>query len=631
VSFETEVGVLGRAGLSVRLVTAGEVARFDALLDEHHFLGHRLFGRVLRYVAVDDSGEWVALVGFGSAALSLAARERYVGWDESQKLRRLRFVANNQRFCVLPAGRQRNLASAVLARTLRRLSSDMERVYGHRVLLVETFTDPARHRGVCYQAANFEMVGETSGYGRRNGSWVHHGVKKLCWLYPLHRDAAGILSACFDHPILASPDVRSSRMLDLNTIVIDGERGLFERLSGIADHRKRRGVRHDLASILVVCVAGMLCGCYNPTEIAEWAGALSDDMRLRLRCRRSPTKDRLVVPSLSTIQRALNAVDREALDRVVSEVLADSIRAKHARRGEQRVNAKTSETNPRNPERSDSDSDSGGGRGGGRGAGLRAVAVDGKTIRGARQSDGRALHLLSAFTHDERVVIAQREVDHKVNEITMFQPLLTDLDLHGVIVTADAMHTQRDHARFLVEDKHAHYLFTVKENQPSLYNEIGCWNHKKFSQPYVETCKGHGRLERRSIQVASTPDGLAEFPHVAQVIRIEREVRDARSGILRFKETVLALTSAPPALYDPRALLNANRQHWGIENSLHWVRDATMREDASKVRSGSAPRALATIRNLVLSVLRLAGATNIAKSLRNAARQPAHAITLLGL
>ena len=133
--------------LSVRLVRPGEVGRFNDLLDEHHFLGHRLYGRVMRYVAVEGD-ESVALVGFGSAALSLGARESYVGWSEETKCRRLRFVVNNQRFCVLPGARRPNLASAVLARTLRRLSGDWEAGYGHRVLLVETFTDPARHRGL---------------------------------------------------------------------------------------------------------------------------------------------------------------------------------------------------------------------------------------------------------------------------------------------------------------------------------------------------------------------------------------------------------------------------------------------------------------------------------------------------
>jgi hypothetical protein len=205
----------------VRLVGVEEVPRFNALLDEHHFLGHRLSGRVLRDVAT-VSGEWVGLVGFGSAALSVRSREELIGWDEATRYRRLRYVSNNQRFCVLPAGRQPNVASAVLGASLRRLSEDMRSVYGHRVVMVETFTDPSRHRGSCYAAANFRRLGETSGFARRNGSWVYHGQKKHYWIYPLHRNAPRLLSAGFDHPLLCSTAYEEAAMIDLNQVVIDG-------------------------------------------------------------------------------------------------------------------------------------------------------------------------------------------------------------------------------------------------------------------------------------------------------------------------------------------------------------------------------------------------------------------------
>ena len=139
----------------VRPIFVDEVGRFNAVLREHHWLGHRLTkAQVLRYVAVLD-GESVAVAGFGSAVLSCRARDEFVGWSREQQYARLRHVANNQRFCVLPAGRRPNLASAVLSRVLARLSTDYLSAYGHRVLAVETFTDPARHTGACYAAANF--------------------------------------------------------------------------------------------------------------------------------------------------------------------------------------------------------------------------------------------------------------------------------------------------------------------------------------------------------------------------------------------------------------------------------------------------------------------------------------------
>jgi predicted transposase YbfD/YdcC len=193
------------------------------------------------------------------------------------------------------------------------------------------------------------------------------------------------------------------------------------------------------------------------------------------------------------------------------------------------------------------------------------------------------------------------------------------------------MHAQRDHARFLVEDKHAEFLLFVKQNQPSLFNEIACMRPDRFGQAHVETSKGHGRTETRTTRVAPTPDGLVEFPHVGAVVRIDREVADAKTGQARSSETAWAVTSASPEIAGPARLAAAARQHWGIENGLHWVRDATMGEDASKVRAASGPRALATMRNLVISVLRLAGVTNIAQALRSIGRRPTMAINLLGL
>ena len=470
----------------MRLVRADEVVRFNALLDEHHFLGHHLFGRVLRYVATIED-EWVALVGFGSAALSVTARDRFIGWSPATKHRRLRYVANNQRYCILPGVHPKNLATSVLARTLRRLSADMISLHGVPVLLVETFTDPARHLGTCYKAANFLPVGETSGYARRNGSWAHHGDKKRCWVYPLHRRAVPLLAALFDHPLLNVSDDERTDVVDLNAVVIEGDGGLYQRLGQIADHRKARGIRHELASVLLVCAAAMLSGAHNPTEIAEWASTLDTELLARLHARRSPSTGRLVAPSLSTIQRVLWAVERDQLDAVVHEVVARQLGATRART-EARTDA-PKET----PTEEDTDGDDP------PAAPLRAIAVDGKSLRGAVQDDGRPVHLLAALTHQERVVVAQAEVDHKENEIVVFRPMLAPLDLAGCLVTADALHTQREHARFLVADKSADYLFFVKENQPTLYDAIAGLDEARWSASVTETGKGHGRIETRTI------------------------------------------------------------------------------------------------------------------------------------
>ncbi|MHB8452486.1 MAG: Druantia anti-phage system protein DruA [Mycobacteriales bacterium] len=173
-----------RRSVTVRPIFADEVDRYNDQLDTHHWLGHRITGKVPRYVAELD-GEWVALLGLGSAALSCASRDRFLGWDRAEQYARLAHVANNQRFCVLPHRARPSLAPAVLARVLRRLERDYLAVYGHRALAVETSTDPARHFGACYAAANFQLVGHPPGYSRIAGRYHHYGNPKRVWAYLL--------------------------------------------------------------------------------------------------------------------------------------------------------------------------------------------------------------------------------------------------------------------------------------------------------------------------------------------------------------------------------------------------------------------------------------------------------------
>jgi hypothetical protein len=416
-----------REGLVVRPVRRDEVDRFNSELDAHHWLGHRIVGQTMRYVATEQD-RWVALVGFGSAALACAPRDRWVGWTKQQQFRRLRHVVNNQRFCVLPQGRKPNLASAVLARALRRLSADYQANWGHPVLVVETFTDPARHRGSCYAAAGFTALGQTLGYRRSAGVYVHHGNPKLAWARPLRRDALAILSAPFDHPVLSpSPE---TAVIDLNALELDGPDGLLATLGQLPDLRKKRGVRHRQASVLAIAAAAVLAGARNYVVIGEYAAELDQDVLARLGARRHPVTGRYIAPHEATLRRALQRIDPDALDATVGAWLAAQARA--GRLDNQAL----------------------------------TIAVDGKSLRGAVQEDGRPVHLFAAMVHKEGIVIAQREVEHKTNEITEFRPLLESLDLEGAVVTADALHTQRDHASFLVEDKHADYVLTVKDNQP---------------------------------------------------------------------------------------------------------------------------------------------------------------------
>jgi Domain of unknown function (DUF4338)/DDE_Tnp_1-associated len=435
----------------VRPIFVDEVGRFNAALREHHWLGHRLTGQVLRYVAVLD-GEWVAVVGFGSAVLSCRARDEFFGWSREQRYARLKHVANNQRFCVLPAGRRPNLASVVLSRVLGRLSGDYLAAYGHRVLAVETFTDPARHTGACYAAANFLQVGSTLGYSRSAGAYHHHGNPKRVWMYPLHRHARGVLSAMFAHPLLTG---RADDVVDVNTLELASEGGLLEALSELSDPRSKRGIRHQIASTLTMVAAATISGARSFRSVADYVADLPPEALSRLGARRHPVTGRPVAPSESTIRRTVKDIDADEADTIVGTWLHAKVRAGL-------VSPKA----------------------------WRALALDGKTLKGSWEhldTGAGKVRLFSALTHTEGVVVGQRKIPENTGEQAQMIPLLDQVaaaqpggqppgdqqpgDLSGVVVTADALHVHRRNVEQILA-RNGEYVLTVKGNQPILRNSI---------------------------------------------------------------------------------------------------------------------------------------------------------------
>lgn len=392
---------------------------------EHHYLGFQGWvGESLRYVA-DWQGRWVALVGWCSAALKCSARDRWIGWPEALQRQRLALVANNARFLILPGPRVSNLASRVLGLTLRRLSADWQQVHGHPVWLAESFIDPQRFSGTCYRAAGWIKVGQTQGFGRRATGYVAHGEPKTVWLRPLARRAAERLRS----PVPEAP-LWGGKMVNVKLAQPKAEE-LLKVLLRVPDCRMRRGIRHDQTALLGLAICAVLGGARSFVAIAEWAHRCSQNQLRRLGFRRNARSGRYQAPSEPTIRRILQGIDAEQVDRVVSEWLWSLC--------------------PSPPE---------------------AVALDGKTLRGARRGEGHQVHLLSAILHGEGVVVAQREVSDKSNEIPEATVLLAPLPLAGTVVTADALHTQKKLARFLVEKKKADYCLTVKSNQPTLKREI---------------------------------------------------------------------------------------------------------------------------------------------------------------
>ncbi|OAA22596.1 ISAs1 family transposase [Frankia casuarinae] len=349
--------------------------------------------------------------------------------------------------------------------------------------------------------------------------------------------------------------------------------GLLAVFGRVPDPRKSRGRRYSLAVVLTLATCAVVAGARSFTAIGEWAADAGQAVAGPLGIVR--------VPEESTFRRVFAALDADALDTALGAWAA-------------------AVTSPREGTR-------------------RRVAVDGKTLRGSRTGEVAGRHLLAALDHDTGVVLGQVAVDAKSNEIPALPVLLAGLDLAGVIVTADALHTQTETARWLV-GRGAHYVLTVKANQPSLYAQLAAlpWGQVRTSARTVE--RGHGRRERRTVKATEVRAGLL-FPHAVQAVQVTRRRQPLADGPAT-TEIVYLVTSLPTHQASPTLLATYAREHWLVENRLHWVRDVTFGEDLDQVRTGNAPQVMASMRNLAITILRLAGTTNIAAGIRYHARRP---------
>jgi predicted transposase YbfD/YdcC len=353
-------------------------------------------------------------------------------------------------------------------------------------------------------------------------------------------------------------------------------RYLLDLLAQVPDPRKRRGRRHPLAGLLAVGIAAVIAGSRSFAAIGQWAADAGPDVLAALGADRGPAEE-------STYRRAFALISANILDLVLGTWL-------HTRAAQA--------------------------------GGRLVIAIDGKTVRGAKGKDGKAPHLVAALAHGIGAVLGQVAVDAKSNEIPAVRDLLkTFADLAGAVITIDAMHTQTDTAQ-LILTRHADYVMTVKANMPTLYRQLKKLPWKAV--PAVSSVtKDHGRRARRTIKVALAPAWIG-FDSAAQVAQLRRTV--VKNG-KKTVEVAYLITSDRSA--SPETLAAWVRGHWHIENKLHWVRDVTYQEDKSLVRTGNAPRVMASLRSLAISILRLDGHANIAAANRHHARDPQRTLKLL--
>jgi predicted transposase YbfD/YdcC len=356
-------------------------------------------------------------------------------------------------------------------------------------------------------------------------------------------------------------------VLDLNSV--------FAALCRLHDARDARGLRYGLVNVLVFILLAKLAGQDHLRGIAQWVKLRKDQLAEALGLAKPQA------PHATTYSRVLrHAIDIEEFERIVREFFAGQPQAEES----------------------------------------ISVAIDGKTLRGTIPAgQSRGVHLLAAYLPQEGWVLLQVEVEGHENEVPAARRVVEKLDLRNKIVTGDALLTHRELSVEIVEAG-AEYVWAVKENQPKLKQDIEVLFGAEACAPgfsptekdfeTASTCeKGHGRMEWRTLTTSSMLKGYIDWPYAEQVFRIVRRRVRIQDGKVE-EETTYGLTSMTASEAGAAQVLSYVRQHWGIENGLHYRRDETFREDRCRV-TGQGARAIAVINNLLIGLLLRRGVRNL--------------------
>lgn len=382
---------------------------------------------------------------------------------------------------------------------------------------------------------------------------------------------------------------------NLPEAIIFGVGHLLDFLARLQDRRKPRGIRYSLEIILLLFIFAKLCGQNKPYGIADW---VKEQQALLVKALRLKSKR---LPHHTTYRRIFTEViDLDEFERLVGEYLSQL-----PRQGKDVV-----------------------------------IAIDGKTLRGTiTPDDPFGLHLLAAYLPEQGIVLMQMAVEkNKENEIVVAPKLLASLDLRQKVVVADAMHTQRQLSIQIV-DAGGDFVWTVKDNQPNTRKAIeqlfapekpmpglGCPAMDFRTAQTVD--KQAGRLEERRITVSSMLNAYLDWPYVEQVFKLERRFTCLASGVVH-SEVQYGLTSLTTQEADARRLLELVRSEWGIENGLHYRRDVTYQEDATRMTEKPMGRAMSIINNLVVGMINHLGYTNHAQARRKFNGHPDQTLALL--
>jgi len=366
-------------------------------------------------------GLWVALLSCNPAAYHLGVRARWIGWSPAQKKRRLTLVVNNSRFVVRI--RVPNLASRVMKLCLERVSSDWLRTYNHEVLVAESFVDPQLFRGTCYKASGWTLLGQTQGFGRtRQDYYVEHERPKQLWVRELRPGARTILRG---RNLPAALKVQAAGQVPECTQAPEALEQMLRFFEGIKDWRSRRG-DYSVASLVTVTVCAALCGVHRgQRDLAAFAAELTPRQMQALRFPRQGNPRRYLVPKETTFFRLLSHLDSRALEQALLDWLNHVL----------------------GPPAAEDDQ----------------VSIDGKELLSSQ-----GVEIVSAYTVKRGRWLGSERIAEGSNEIPAAQELLRRAPIEGKLVTLDAMHTQTETGRIIVQERGADFLMTAKGNQPGV-------------------------------------------------------------------------------------------------------------------------------------------------------------------
>ena len=385
------------------------------LLAAHHYFGGvRAVGEQLHYAVSDAQGEWVAVLIFAAAAKHLRFRDRWIGWSDEQRRRRLALVANNVRFLLVPERTVPNLGSVVLSRIVARLSDDWQARYGHPVLVVEGFVDPERFQGSVYRASGWTELGLTKGHGRKSRDYYeNHDRPKRLLVRELVKNARRSLQAEHLKPTLAPVETKVPVRSTLKAAELQS---LSDHFRQVPEYRGRMG-QYPLFALLGLTACAYLADCpRGQKDLAAFARRLSARQRAALGVRRN-ARDEYPAPSQPTFSRMFAHVAEEQIEAALLDHQAQVRGAPPAD---------------------------------------EIVVLDGKV---PKHSGG--LNVVTAVTAPSLHFLGTEVVAEKTNEIPAVRALCERLELDGRLVSIDALHTQSETARQVVLAHGGDYLMTV--------------------------------------------------------------------------------------------------------------------------------------------------------------------------